>query len=363
MSCLSWKYGWVFLCAGLLGGLPANANLPILRILNWSEYIDMDAELDPGLPIAQQSPTLRSFAKKYGCEVEYSEFETSEEAMRLLGQTPGHYDVVIIDGANAEQLLRAGIAMRPDVSKIPNFKHIDPALLEAFGGDDLAGVPYLYGSTGILYRKDFYPEGMASWHSFFDPKNPHPVTVLAEARSMFAQALVAHGLDPVNPTEHDIRTVAKYLRNSTEAGRIQLRTSDIDLIQRSVINGDIGAAVIYSGDALSVCEENSNIGFALPEEGFEIYMDCFMFVEGSSKKDLAHAFINYILEPGVHARLSQELLYASPNLSSLEILKSEAPELLSNAAVYPPTVQLSKGYPLKLDDPLIDRFAKILFKR
>ncbi|MGB0371088.1 MAG: ABC transporter substrate-binding protein [Opitutales bacterium] len=335
------------------------AELPTLRILNWSEYIDVDPNTDEALPIAQRSPTLREFQKLFNCKIEYSEFETDKEALRLLAQTPGYYDIIIIDGDSAEGLIGADLAFAPKTERIPNYKYIDPVLLKTFGG---GGVPYLYGSTGILYRKDKYPQGIRSWNQFYDPAKPYPVSVFAEPRSAFAQALVAMGADPVNPSEQDIRAAAKFLKASVDSERIRLVTSDIELIQESVLNGDVGAAVIYSGDALTVLDEHENVGFALPDEGFEIFLDCMLLAKGSSNPDLAYSFINHVLSPEVHARLARELFYACPNERSLEILETTAPDQLSNPAIYPKAEQRSRGYPLVLEDALVDRLGKILFK-
>ncbi|MEM9025483.1 MAG: extracellular solute-binding protein, partial [Verrucomicrobiota bacterium] len=240
----------------------------------------------------------------------------------------------------------------------PNFKYIDPVLVNTLESD---GIPYLYGSTGIIYRKDLYPNGIHSWKQFFDPKNPHQVSVLAEPKSAFSQALVALGADPVAPTEHEIRSAAKFLKHSTDADHIRFVTSDIELIQESILNGELGAAVIYSGDALSVIEENTHVAFVHPEEGFEIFMDCLLTVNGGSNPGLAHAFINYVLSPEIHARLAKELFYASPNSASLKLLETTAPEQLNNPAIYPSKALRAKGYPLKLNHSLVDRLGKILF--
>lgn len=341
-----------------LTGLFAYAELPTLRILNWSEYIDVDADADGGLPLSERSPTLREFQEAFNCKIEYTEFETDTEAMRLLAQTPGFYDLIIIDGDSAEGLLAAELASSPDVTHIPNIRNIDPTLIDIFGG---AGVPYLYGSTGIVYRKDFYPEGISSWKQFFAPDNAHHISILAEPRSVFAQALVALGSDPSAPSDQEVRAAAKFLKASVDTDRVKLVTSDIELIRNSIVSGEVGAAVIYSGDALSVLEEHPNVGFALPKEGFEIFLDCILTVNGSSNPELAYAFINYVLTPEVHARLAKDLFYASPNTESLQVLETTAPEQLSNPAIYPSKEQKAKGYPLKLNHPLVERFGKILF--
>lgn len=258
----------VALLWGMFGPVSWAADRPVLRVLNWSEYIDIDIDpdADPELPIAERSPTLIAFGEAHNCEVQYNEFETSEEAMRSLSQTPGYYDVVIIDDFAAEQLVGAGLAKTPDADKVRNLKHLNHAMLQAFdSGDGVVGVPYLYGTTGLLYRKDFYPESIPSWRAFFDPEGGHPVSVFADHKSTFTQALLAQGLNPIAPTDEEIRKAAKFLQGVVQRNHIAAHSPDIEFIQSSVSEGKVGAAVIYSGDALTAMEADPNLGFVLPE--------------------------------------------------------------------------------------------------
>jgi len=64
-----------------------SSELPVLRILNWSDYIEIDEEADASLPIVARSPILREFAARHGCEIDYHEFEDSTEvrALRSMG--------------------------------------------------------------------------------------------------------------------------------------------------------------------------------------------------------------------------------------------------------------------------------------
>ena len=71
-----------------------------------------------------------------------------------------------------------------------------------------------------------------------------------------------------------------------------------------------------------------------------------LIVNGTEKSELAHAFINFVLEPENHARLAQDLLYACPNKTSIDILAETAPEQLANRQPFTPLKSSSeKGYP------------------
>jgi spermidine/putrescine transport system substrate-binding protein len=61
--------------------------------------------------------------------------------------------------------------------------------------------------------------------------------------------------------------------------------------------------------------------------------------QGAPNPDNAHAFINFILEPEVHAAIAEEIQYACPNGPAKALL----PEAdLSNPAIYPPEEVIKK---------------------
>ena len=126
--------------------------------------------------IAERSPTLLAFAEKFGCKVQYSELETSDEAMRTLSQTRDYFDIVIIDYFAVDQLVRGKVVKTPDAAKLPNRKHLNHSMLKAFDSGEGVIVPYLYGTTSLLYRKDFYPDGIPSWNAFFNTQSEHRVS-------------------------------------------------------------------------------------------------------------------------------------------------------------------------------------------
>ena len=50
----------------------------------------------------------------------------------------------------------------------------------------------------------------------------------------------------------------------------------VDESRDAMIAGDAALAVIYSGDATAAMESNENLDYVVPEEGSNIWFDCWM---------------------------------------------------------------------------------------
>src|SRR6202167_6655935 len=87
-----------------------------LFIYNWTDFISRN--------------TIPEFEKQTGIKVTYDVYD-SEETMdaRLLAGSSG-YDVVIASTEYFGREIKAGGYMPPDKSKLPNWKNLDPRILE-----------------------------------------------------------------------------------------------------------------------------------------------------------------------------------------------------------------------------------------
>ena len=87
--------------------------------------------------------------------------------------------------------------------------------------------------------------------------------------------------------------------------------------------GEFHAAHAYNGDVALIMEENRDIGFYIPGEGSSIASDDFVISAGSGMSGLAHAFINFMLNPEVAARNMEGIRYYMPNPAAVEMLPDE----------------------------------------
>ena len=112
-------------------------------------------------------------------------------------------------------------------------------------------------------------------------------------------------------------------------------------------NGDICVAFGYSGDVFQAAnrakeaKNNVNIAYAIPKEGANLWFDLLAIPADASNPKQAHAFINYLLDPQVIAKVSASVGYANPNPPAKQYMDAE---LVNNPEVYPSQAVLDKLY-------------------
>jgi putrescine transport system substrate-binding protein len=87
-----------------------------LNILNWADYIAPD--------------TIPNFEKEYGIKVRYDIFDSNETLHARLVAGKTGYDIVVPSAHFAKKQIEAGLFLPLDRTLLPNWKNLDPALLE-----------------------------------------------------------------------------------------------------------------------------------------------------------------------------------------------------------------------------------------
>jgi len=219
----------------------------------------------------------------------------------------------------------------PDLN--PNLKHLDPSWDKLYPGLSEYASPFLWGTLGIVYRKDLVKQEVTSWDDLLNPDaSLHgKILMVEEKRDVFTPALKLLGYSS-NETNY------KYIKKAAELLAKQkafvASYQYFDLTDESeLLDGSIWMAMAYNGDALVLKEHHNEIEFVVPKEGTSIWADYMAVLKASTKKIAANAFINYLNRPDIAAKLAQELYYASPNLAAEKLLPQA---FLNDPLIYPP---------------------------
>ena len=111
-------------------------------------------------------------------------------------------------------------------------------------------------------------------------------------------------------------------------------------VRDQLIAGDVAAAqawAVTAGQAIAAAPDR--LAYALPVEGFARYADTAAILRESSRTELAHAFINYLLRPEVAAKIVQATQTATANAEILRLL----PSVRENRVLYPPAEVLARA--------------------
>ena len=346
----SWLAG-LALALGLVG--TAAAQERVVRIYNWSDYID------PSI--------LTDFTEKTGIKVVYDVYDTNEvlEAKLLAGSTG--YDLVVPSAHFLSRQVQAGLFEELDRSKIPNWKNLDPDLMREVANYDPGSkhaIIYMWGTTGFAYNaaaiKQRMPDApVDSWRMVFDPAVASKfadcgIYMLDASDDMISAALNYLGLDPNSTSQADLEKAQDVLMKVRPYVRKFHSSEDIN----ALASGDICLATIYSGDAgiaASRAQEAKNgieVKYQIPKEGAQIWFDMMAMPKDAPDPDNAYAFLNYFLQPEVIAKATNFVTYPNAVPASRQFVKEE---ILEDPNTYPPDELMKRLYTKKTYDQRTQR--------
>lgn len=320
---------------GLLAlGAAAAADEGKLKLFNWSSY------MDPAI--------IEAFEEETGLEVVQNYYNANAELFaKLTAGGDAQYDLIVPSDYFVPRLIEAGLIqpLAEEGETLEGHDHI----LEEFrtprfdpGGDYT--VPYLWGTTGIVYDTDTWADPAPSWGLLYDPEvnADYPFALLkGDAQFTFGTACAFQGAG------FDCVGQAPWV----EAARLVIETRDRDNFVgfvgataaiEQVASGVIHAGIAYNGDLAAKRAEDpatyGSLGFFIPEEGSQRWVDVLAIPARAPNPEAARAFIEYLLRPEVAAQLANYNFYTTPNEAALPLVD----EALRQPPVMPDTADRAR---------------------
>ena len=196
-----------------------------------------------------------------------------------------------------------------DFANIPNFERIGEAYkgLE-YDPEDAYSVPYMWGTVGIVYNTTMVEEAPTSWQSLWDIENAGNVLMFNNSRDAFAIAAKKLGMSLNPSSQEDIDIIS----NELKAQKSVVQAYVMDEIFDKMAGGEAALAPYYAGDALIMMEDNPDLGFVIPEEGTNYFVDAMCIPKNAKNKEAAEMFINYMCEVDVGAANCDYVGYSTP---------------------------------------------------
>lgn len=288
-----------------------------LNVYNWAVYIAED--------------TVTNFEAACDVTVVYDTYESNEFVITLLRAGNPGYDI-IVPTDYAVQILREEELLVPlDLERIPNAANLNPTLLDlGFDPGNQFSLPYQWGTVGFGYEVAAFEEAPTSWDDIW--AHDGDIVWLDDPRGMLAVALNILGYD-VNTTDADeIAEARDYL---LERGSNVVAINAVDG-QARLERGEVDGAVMYSGNIfrLNANCECEDYAYLIPEPGSNLWMDNLAIPVDAPNPELAHVFIDYLLDAQVGADISNYTAYGSPNQAAIDAGLID-PALLANESIYP----------------------------
>ena len=289
-----------------------------LNVYNWGEYISDGSDDLPDTNALFEEYFNTNLAEKYGykIEVNYSTYASNEDMYNKLSSGSANFDIIIPSEYMIEQLILEEKLGPLDFEKIPNFKNIDDKFKtdynQTYDPDGLYSVPYTYGLVGVIYNtKHVDEEDLGSWDLLWNEKYKGKILQFNNSRDAFATALYKLGYS-VNTTDHAKWNEACELLKEQKP---LVQAYVMDEIFNKMISGSAYIAPYYAGDFLTCYDSNEDLGFYLPEEGTNFFVDamCIPTCSSEENRDAAHEYINFMLSEEAAVANSMYIGYASPN--------------------------------------------------
>ena len=297
----------VVLAAGMLTGC-GGGNKKTLKIYNAGEYIDK------GL--------ISQFEKEYNCRVIYETFDSNETMYTKL-MSGEEYDVLIPSDYMIERLIKEDYLQPIDWDQITNAGNLMDVVMEnaAYDPDHTYTVPYFWGTVGIIYDTTVVAqEDLAQgWNLLKDTDYAGNIYMYDSERDSFMVALKALGYSMNTADTAQIDEAYDWLVEQRDTmNPVYVGDDVID----NMISGNKAMAVVYSGDAAYMMTENENLDYFTPDEGTNIWYDCMVITKNCTETELAHQFINFMLDNDNALANSEEVGYTSPVESAFEQMRT-----------------------------------------
>jgi spermidine/putrescine transport system substrate-binding protein len=320
----TWLVAAVLGAAGL--GLLAQAQQKTLNLFIWSEYID--------------PKIIASFSKQFGVKVNQSLYESNEDMLAKLQQGgTRQFDVVVPSGYIIPVMVKQNLLRPLEPARLPNLKNLGAKFRNPnFDPGNRFTAAYFWGTTGVGYRKDKLPANFTpSWALFFDKsKQPGNFMFLDDARPTIGGALKYLGKSYNSTNAADLRAALNILREAK--GRSVGFGGSPDAKQK-LLSGQIVMGMMYNSEAARAAEDDPRIGYFIPREGAEIWLDNLAIPKDSPNSATAHQFINYLLDARIAAQNANTMRNSSPVDAARPFINKAD---LNNPTIYPSAATLAK---------------------
>lgn len=278
---------------------------------------------------------ISDFEKQYGVRVIVENFDSNEMMYTKL-MAGDRYDVIIPSDYMIERLMNEDFLQPLDKSMIPNMENMSDAVLGmSYDPDNTYSIPYFWGSVGLVYNHENVDPAVIEsegWEVLRNTDYAGHIYIYDSERDSFMMAFKALGYSMNTEDPNEINGAYEWLlQMNNTMSPVYVTDEVID----GMMNGYKDIAVVYSGDAAVVLDENEDMSFYMPSQGTNIWCDAMVIPQNAENPKLAHEFINYMLTYEAAFDNTETVGYTSPNAEVFEEMTSSEDLYADNAAYLP----------------------------
>jgi len=286
---------------------------PALNLLVWEGYAD------PSF--------VHAFEEQHHCRISASYMGSSDELMaKLRGGSAGNYDVISPSSDVAAAIVAAGLAAPLDLSKIPSYSQLSPQLTSlplVHANGQVYGVPFMWGPDPIIYDTTVFKSPPDSWSVLWDPQYKGKVAVWDDLSTVYMAAQVL-GFDKPDPSrlynlsDEQLEAVKKKLLELKPNIRKMWATGGE--LTNLFENHEVVIAMGWPLNTAELKKKGFPVEETIPKENTTGWIDHLMITAGSDNKELAEAFIEYMVEAKTQKLVTDVTRYVPANPQAAQFM-------------------------------------------
>ncbi len=263
---------------------------------------------------------VHAFELAHHCKVSASYMGSSDDLVaKLRGGSAGNYDVISPSSDVAASIARAGLVEPLDLSRLPSYSQLSPKLRElplVKANGKTFGVPFMWGPNPLLYDTTVFAKPPDSWATFWDPKYKGKVSVWDDLSTLYTAAQML-GYDKPDPSQlynlSDDQLAAVKQKLLALKPNIRKMWSTGGELTNLFENHEVVIAMGWPLMTNQLHQANFPIGETIPRENTTGWIDHLMITSASPNKELAYAFLEYMIQAQTQKKVTDVTHYTPAN--------------------------------------------------
>jgi putative spermidine/putrescine transport system substrate-binding protein len=269
---------------------------------------------------------LPAFEKELKCTVQADQAFPFLPKLQASPRTDPIYDVLHSNSNEQWQALELGIVGRQITAReVPNVADVYPYAVS----DKIVGVSIFTSAIGLGFRTDRGLTAPSSWNDLAGAALAGhrggyliPVNSLGQAHLMMLGRIHGKGFEDLDAAYSALEAL-KPIKLFDFTGQME----------KALLSGEVSMGVIHDSGIFRYDGQNQPIEFAAPSEGVLALEQVLNVTPGSKIKELAFAYIDYMLRPQVQKELAEGVWYSPANKKVKLAAKYDAKLFNSEAKV------------------------------
>jgi putative spermidine/putrescine transport system substrate-binding protein len=298
-----------------------------------------------------KAQVIPAFEREFRCKVETDAAAPFFPKLQATPRNAPLYDVLHANTNSQWQAASEGLVeQRIEVKNVPNIADVFPYAVS----DKMVGVSIFTNAIGFGYRTD---KGISpgSWKDLADPKFAGqrgsyiiPANSLGQMHLMMLGQVYGKGLTDLDAAYKALEQL-KPIKTFDFTGQME----------KALLSGEVTIGVLHDSGVYRYDGENQPIEFAAPREGVLALEQVLAVTPGSKVKELAYAWVDFMLRPDIQKALAEAVWY-SPSNQKVKLDPKYEARLYNTEAKVAQLIQVDWRWYNERKDAIDERVTRIL---